>query len=83
MNVLGNILKFFRAVFGVLLSSRRKARKQIVQEMQMCLKCSPFFDQEKYTLAHEIGMHVRVFPDGYTDLSGKRVEFMNEMAYRN
>lgn len=60
-------------------------RKEVIQEMQMCLSCSSFldteknvlhhFDQEKNVLAHEIGMHTSVFKDslGFNEKTwGKR-----------
>lgn len=48
-------------------------RKEIIQEMQMCLLCAPFFDRleaeegkpwTQGTLAHQIGFHVRIHPNG-------------------
>ena len=48
----------------------------------MCLKCSPHFDRKDgVILAHAIGMHVKVWHDGYVDSSGTRHEFLNEMCY--
>jgi hypothetical protein len=55
----------------------------LIQEMQMCLLCAPFFDRKEQggVLAHEIGLHVKVWQDGYTDLNGNRVEFQNESSW--
>lgn len=35
-----------------------------IQDMQMCPLCSSFFDKETPILNHNIGMHVRIYPNG-------------------
>lgn len=59
-----------------------KTRKEIIQEMQMCLFCDAGFPRDENNfLAHEIGMHIRVFLDMYTDIQSERKWFINTETY--
>lgn len=56
-------------------------RKEIIQEMQMCLECQAFFPRDTHILAHEIGMHVRWWIDRYEDIDGEAHWFINSMTF--
>lgn len=62
--------------------NKTMTRKEVIQEMQMCLKCSPYFERkEGVVLAHEVGSHIKLFDDGYTTVTGERVSFTNHIMY--
>lgn len=57
-------------------------RTETIQEMQMCLDCSPFFERGVgEILAHDIGMHVKVWQDGFNGLDSERHDFQNESCF--
>lgn len=47
-------------------------RTDVIQHMQMCLGCVPFFDRNANVLAHEIGMHAK--RTGDTEYAGRGAE---------
>jgi hypothetical protein len=49
-----------------------------VQDMQMCLLCSPGFERgSKAVLAHDIGLHVFVHKDSFTTTNGDTRTFLS------